>query len=185
MGLAYDRQVEPIARGGSREPAGLGGDGFALTCVRFRMCHEPEKLYPACRCGFCLCTFGRRGRHRPRADRQHIGRRSGGVLNLVDNNFVAQGSLGAPLQIASGRIAEKKATSADIGDYAHLMVVTHIPVVDALELDYRRRLVTGCLKNVLSFISLIQLLIGSLVELGDRDIEHDATVRKAEDTVGI
>src|SRR6202007_708548 len=50
----------------------------------------------------------------------------------VDHNFVAQANLGAPFQIDSGRIAEKKATTAEIRDYAHLMVVTHIPVVDAL-----------------------------------------------------
>ena len=50
----------------------------------------------------------------------------------VDYNFVAQANLGAPFQIDSGRTAEKKATTAAIRDYAHLMVVTHIPVVDAL-----------------------------------------------------
>lgn len=50
----------------------------------------------------------------------------------VDHNFVAQANLGAPFQIDSGRIAEAKATTAEIRDYAHLMVVTHIPVVDAL-----------------------------------------------------
>ena len=54
-----------------------------------------------------------------------------------------------------------------------------------MDLDYRCRLVRGCLKNVLSLISLIELLIGSLIELGGRDIEYDATVRKAEDAVGI
>lgn len=53
-------------------------------------------------------------------------------LSPVDYNFVAQANLGAPFQIDSGRIAEKAATTADIRDYAHLMVVTHIPVVDAL-----------------------------------------------------
>jgi putative membrane protein len=54
------------------------------------------------------------------------------LLSAVDSNFVAQANLGAPFQIDSGRIAEKAATTADIRDYAHLMVVTHIPVVDAL-----------------------------------------------------
>src|SRR6202000_2632838 len=53
-------------------------------------------------------------------------------LSPVDYNFVAQANLGAPFQVDSGRIAEKGATTADIRDYAHLMVVTHIPVVDAL-----------------------------------------------------
>jgi hypothetical protein len=54
------------------------------------------------------------------------------TLSPVDYNFVAQANLGAPFQINSGRIAEEKATSADIRDYAHLMVVSHIPVVDGL-----------------------------------------------------
>ena len=54
------------------------------------------------------------------------------ALSPVDYNFVAQANLGAPFQIDSGRIAEQKATTAAIRDYAHLMVVTHIPVVDAL-----------------------------------------------------
>jgi putative membrane protein len=36
----------------------------------------------------------------------------------VDYNFVAQANLGAPFQIASGRIAEEKATTANIRDYA-------------------------------------------------------------------
>ena len=52
------------------------------------------------------------------------------VLSPIDYNFVAQANLGAPFQIASGRIAEEKATTVDIGDYAHLMVVSHAPVVD-------------------------------------------------------
>src|ERR1700741_3172851 len=55
-----------------------------------------------------------------------------GELAAVDDNFVAQANLGAPFQIDSGRVAEAKATTAEIRDYAHLMVVTHIPVVDAL-----------------------------------------------------
>lgn len=54
------------------------------------------------------------------------------ALSPVDYNFVAQANLGAPFQVDSGRIAEKGATTAEIRDYAHLMVVTHIPVVDAL-----------------------------------------------------
>jgi len=53
-------------------------------------------------------------------------------LSPEDYNFVAQANLGAPFQIHSGRVAEKGATMAAIRDYAHLMVVTHIPVVDAL-----------------------------------------------------
>src|ERR1700751_5714301 len=44
----------------------------------------------------------------------------------------ASANLGAPFQIDSGRIAERKGTTSEIRDYAHLMVVTHVPVVDAL-----------------------------------------------------
>jgi putative membrane protein len=54
-------------------------------------------------------------------------------LTAVDYNFVAQANLGAPFQIESGRIAEAKAGTTAIRDYAHLMVFTHIPVVDALD----------------------------------------------------
>ena len=53
-------------------------------------------------------------------------------LNPVDYNFVAQANLGAPFQVDSGRVAEEKAATAAIRDYAHLMVTSHIPVVDAL-----------------------------------------------------
>jgi putative membrane protein len=53
-------------------------------------------------------------------------------LAAVDYNFVAQANLGAPFQIDSGRVAEAKATTQEIRDYAHLMVITHIPLVDAL-----------------------------------------------------
>jgi len=53
------------------------------------------------------------------------------ILSPIDNNFVAQANLGLPFEIDSGRVAENKATKANIRDYAHLMVVTHIPVVDA------------------------------------------------------
>src|ERR1700746_148407 len=56
----------------------------------------------------------------------------------VDFNFVAQANLGAPFQIASGRIAEEKATNANIRDYAHRMGVSHKPVVDALDAILQR-----------------------------------------------
>ena len=59
-------------------------------------------------------------------------------LSPQDYNFVAQANLGAPFQVDSGRIAEKGATTAEIRDYAHLMVVTHIPVVDALNTVLQR-----------------------------------------------
>jgi len=53
-------------------------------------------------------------------------------LTPADYNFVAQANLGAPFQVDSGRLAEQKATTAALRDYAHLMVVSHIPVVNAL-----------------------------------------------------
>jgi putative membrane protein len=65
--------------------------------------------------------------------------KAGWGLSPVDYNFVAQANLGAPFQIDSGRIAEKKATTGNIRDYAHLMVVTHIPVVEDLNTILRRK----------------------------------------------
>jgi putative membrane protein len=64
------------------------------------------------------------------------------TLNAVDFNFVGQANLGAPFQIDSGRLAETKGTSPGIRDYAHLMVTTHIPVVDALNEILKQKSVT-------------------------------------------
>jgi putative membrane protein len=61
------------------------------------------------------------------------------MLNAVDYNFVGQANLGAPFQVDSGRIAEAKATSAEIRSYANLMVTSHIPVVDALNAILQRK----------------------------------------------
>jgi putative membrane protein len=61
------------------------------------------------------------------------------TLNAVDFNFVGQANLGAPFQIDSGRLAETKGTSAAIRNYAHLMVTTHIPVVDALNVILKKK----------------------------------------------
>src|ERR1700752_3882587 len=69
--------------------------------------------------------------------------RSVSAWSPVDFNFVAQANLGAPFQIASGRIAEEKATNANIRDYAHRMVVSHKPVVDALDAILQRERVTA------------------------------------------
>jgi putative membrane protein len=63
-------------------------------------------------------------------------------LNAVDFNFVGQANLGAPFQVDSGRLAETRGTSAAIRDYAHLMVTSHIPVVDALNVILKRKNVT-------------------------------------------
>jgi putative membrane protein len=61
------------------------------------------------------------------------------TLNAVDFNFVGQANLGAPFQVDSGRLAETKGTSAAIRNYAHLMVTTHIPVVDALNVILKKK----------------------------------------------
>jgi putative membrane protein len=63
-------------------------------------------------------------------------------LDTVDFNFVGQANLGAPFQVDSGRLAEKKGTSAAIRSYAHLMVTTHIPVVDALNVILKKKNIT-------------------------------------------
>jgi putative membrane protein len=64
------------------------------------------------------------------------------TLNAIDFNFVGQANLGAPFQIDSGRLAETKGTSAAIRSYAHLMVTTHIPVVDALNVILKQKSIT-------------------------------------------
>jgi putative membrane protein len=65
-----------------------------------------------------------------------------GPLNAIDFNFVGQANLGAPFQVDSGRLAETKGGNAAIRDYAHLMVTTHIPVVDALNAILQRKNIT-------------------------------------------
>src|ERR1700721_2870337 len=64
------------------------------------------------------------------------------TLNAVDFNFVGQANLGAPFQIDSGRLAETKATNVAIRSYAHLMVTTHIPVVNALNVILKQKNIT-------------------------------------------
>ena len=64
------------------------------------------------------------------------------TLNAVDFNFVGQANLGAPFQVDSGRLAETKATSGAIRSYAHLMVTSHIPVVDALNVILKQKNIT-------------------------------------------
>jgi putative membrane protein len=61
------------------------------------------------------------------------------TLSPVDYLFVAEANLGAPFQVDSGRLGEKRAQNAAVRDYAHLMVVTHIPVVDALNTILKRK----------------------------------------------
>ena len=64
------------------------------------------------------------------------------ALNAVDFNFVGQANLGAPFQVDSGRLGEKKGGTAAIRNYAHLMVTSHIPVADALTAILQRKNVT-------------------------------------------
>jgi putative membrane protein len=64
------------------------------------------------------------------------------ILNAVDFNFVGQATLGALFQIDSGRLAEAKGTTAAIRSYAHLMVTSHIPVVDALNTILKKKSIT-------------------------------------------
>ena len=64
------------------------------------------------------------------------------TLGAVDFNFVGQANLGAPFQVDSGRLAEKKGGSAAIRNYAHLMVTSHIPVAHALTEVLQRKNVT-------------------------------------------
>jgi putative membrane protein len=64
------------------------------------------------------------------------------ALNAVDFNFVGQANLGAPFQVDSGRLAQTKATMAAIRGYGHLMVTSHIPVVDALNVILRQKNIT-------------------------------------------
>jgi putative membrane protein len=63
-------------------------------------------------------------------------------LNAVDFNFVGQANLGAPFQVDSGRLAETKGTNAAIRSYAQLMVTSHIPVVDALNVILQHKNIT-------------------------------------------
>jgi len=64
------------------------------------------------------------------------------TLNAIDFNFVGQANLGAPFQVDSGRLAETKGTSAAIRSYAKLMVTSHIPVVDALNVILKQKNIT-------------------------------------------
>jgi putative membrane protein len=75
-------------------------------------------------------------------------------LSTVDYNF------GAPFQIDSGRLAEEKATTADVRDYAHLMVVSHIPVVDGLNSSLQRKQIAAPPETLLQ--GAYDAMIGSL-----------------------
>jgi putative membrane protein len=77
-------------------------------------------------------------------------------LTPIDFNFVGQANLGAPFQVDSGRLAETKGTNAEIRDYAHLMVTSHIPVVDALNVILKH-------KNITPSSTLLQGAYGAMI----------------------
>jgi putative membrane protein len=113
-----------------------------------------------------------------------VASKAGSGLSSVDYNFVAQANLGAPFQIASGRIAENKATTADIRNYAHLMVVTHIPVVDDLNAILRRKQIAP-LPNALlrgAYNAMIASLKADAGAALDRDyVEGQVEYQKGND----
>src|SRR5262245_61373582 len=92
-------------------------------------------------------------------------------LSAVDYNFIAQANLGAPFQVDSGRLAEKKAGTAAIRDYAHLMVVSHIPVVDALNSILQRKGITAPANTLLhgAYDAMISTLKADRGAAFDRD----------------
>lgn len=97
------------------------------------------------------------------------------TLNAVDFNFVGQANLGAPFQIDSGRLAEMKGMSPGIRGYAHLMVTTHIPVVDALNVILKQKNITR--SNTLlhgAYIAMISTLEA------DRGIAFDRNYLKGQ-----
>ena len=97
--------------------------------------------------------------------------RAGLGLTAVDYNFVAQANLGAPFQIDSGRVAERKATSAAIRDYAHLMVVTHKPVVEDLNAILRRKQTTAPPATLLQ--GAYEAMMASLSADGPATLDRD------------
>src|SRR5271156_1094909 len=78
------------------------------------------------------------------------------TLKAIDFNFVGQANLGAPFQVDSGRLAETKGTNADIRNYAHLMVTSHIPVIDALNVILKH-------KNIPPSNTLLQGAYGAMI----------------------
>jgi len=92
-------------------------------------------------------------------------------LSPTDYNFIAQANLGAPFQGVSGRLAEKKAVSAAVRDYAHLMVVTHIPVVDSLNAILQRKSIGAPANTLLhgAYVAMISTLKADRGVAFDRD----------------
>ena len=84
------------------------------------------------------------------------------TLNAADFNFVGQANLGAPFQVNSGRLAEKKGGSAAIRDYAHLTVTSHIPVIAALTAILQR-------KNVAPSSTLLHAVYDAMISTLEAD----------------
>jgi putative membrane protein len=115
-----------------------------------------------------------------------VASKAASAVTPVDYNFVAQANLGAPFQIASGRIAEEKATTADIRDYAHLMVVTHIPVVDDLNAILRRKQIAPSADTLLqgAYEAMIASLKADTGAALDRDyLEEQVDYQKGNDAL--
>ena len=93
------------------------------------------------------------------------------ILSPVDYNFVAQANLGRPFQIDSGRIAEARAMTADIRDYARLMVTSHIPVVDGLNSILKGKKIAAPPETLLqgAYDAMIELLKADSDAALDRD----------------
>jgi putative membrane protein len=92
-------------------------------------------------------------------------------LSALDYNFVAQANLGAPFQVDSGQLAEKKAGTAAIRNYAHPMVVTHIPVVDALNTILQHKAIAAPANTLLhgAYAAMIATLKADRGTAFDRD----------------
>jgi putative membrane protein len=78
-------------------------------------------------------------------------------LNAVDFNFVSQARLGAPFQVDTGRLAEKKGATEAVRKYAHLMVTSHRPIADALTAFLQQKHVTA--SNSLLYGAYASMLI--------------------------
>ena len=92
-------------------------------------------------------------------------------LSGTDYNFVAQANLGAPFQVVSGRLAEMKAGTAAVRDYAHLVVVTCIPVVNALKAIRQRKGINAPANTLLhgAYVAMISTLKADRGLAFDRD----------------
>jgi putative membrane protein len=93
------------------------------------------------------------------------------ILSPVDYQFVAEANLGAPYQVDSGRLGEKYTGNPAVRDYAHLMVVTHIPVVEALNAILQRKRITPPPDTLLhgAYNSIIAMLKAEHGVAFDRD----------------